>query len=332
MSFLVDIRHWPTLEAFRAHLWAHNPQICAWATEIVYHHTWKPTAAQWRGRPSVDGLLRYYRDTCHWSAGPHLFIAPDGIWQLSPLDRPGIHANAANPRSWGLEVVGDYDKAPWPTDLAELAYGAGEALLQWRGLAVSELSINGHRRYNRTKSCPGWAINVDGVRAELARRLANDLTFIAAPRISRDQFVWVLARALSPAAAEGGAMYDAIAAEGVDPALGLAFFQHESTFGHKGLCAEYDLKNPGNVRTPMNASRGQQLVIPNRGQFFRYRSWALGAQDWAVRMRDKYARTLGLPSVRTALPTYAPSSDGNRPAIYGGAVLRAVRQWQLEDL
>jgi hypothetical protein len=180
MGFAWQYEFWPTVAAFEAHLAQHDPRICAWVEGIVYHHTAIPTLAQWRGRASMDGLARYYRDEAPWtdaqgrqrkgwSAAPHLFVAPEGIYQGTPLDVPGIHALGANANRWGLEVVGDYTRVRWADTLAELALGAGAALLRWRGIAPSRQTVQGHSDYNKP-TCPGKAIDLAWVAAEVARR------------------------------------------------------------------------------------------------------------------------------------------------------------------
>jgi hypothetical protein len=180
MSFAADIRHWPTLAAFEAHLAAYDPQIASWAVGVVYHHTWRPTAAQWRGQASMANLAQFYAAK-GWDAGPHLLIvagapnpADDGIWQLTPLNLPGVHAGSANSWSWGLEIVGDYDAAPWPAEVAALALGAGAALLRWRSLSADAGTVRAHHEFS-PKSCPGRAIDMAWVRAQLARQLATPL-------------------------------------------------------------------------------------------------------------------------------------------------------------
>jgi N-acetylmuramoyl-L-alanine amidase len=408
-NFSWQIEHWPTVAAFAAHLAQYDPAICAWAEGITYHHTWKPTVAQWAGRRSMEALGRAYRAK-GWSGGPHLFIGPDGIWQGMPLNEPGIHAGPCNAHRWGIEVVGDYDATPWQEPIRSLALGVGAALLNWRRLPVA--SVCGHRDcMPHQKTCPGAAINLDTVRAALAQLLTSaarpapadryrvaawvtagavvrqqpsrssasagnlaagtpilvdasipdgelyngsrewvhlsalnsfrdlgfihrslvdrDLLFRFAPRISAAQFRRVLDRAGSPAAAQADALYAIPVAAGLDPAIALAFFGHESGFGLQGICRDYGTRNWGNMRGLTDPSRG--LVIPTtRGNFAKYSSWQAGLLDWCEHMQQRYI-SQGLDSVSLALPIYAPSSDSNRPVEYAAAVVRDVLQWQRED-
>jgi len=175
MSFAWQIQHWPDAAAFAAHLAARPP--LGWATGTTIHHTWKPEAQDWRGRSSMDALGRYYRGTMKWSAGPHLFLcvgapnpAHDGVWQGTPLTQPGIHAGPCNSSRIGIEVVGNFDQVGWSPRLAELVFGVLLALHRRHGWGADRL--NGHREcMPGQKSCPGRAINMESVRAELHRRL-----------------------------------------------------------------------------------------------------------------------------------------------------------------
>jgi len=168
MSFAVDIRYWPTADDLVVHLAHYDPAIALWAKGIVYHHTAVPTAEQWHGRKTLEGIRDYYRDVKKWPAGPHLFVAPDGVWQLTPLNLPGVHAIGANESMWGIEVVGNYTRNPWPPAIRDLALRAGAALLRWRRLPVSRSTVKGHRDYNKP-TCPGKAIDLDAVRCDLMR-------------------------------------------------------------------------------------------------------------------------------------------------------------------
>jgi hypothetical protein len=176
--FLLDMRHWPTVADFEAHLGGYDPTITApWAKGLTYHHTYRPLASQWTGAPSIQGLKRTYlaKKPTPWDRGPHLVIvwgspdpANDGIWQFTPLDVPGIHAGACNPTHWGIEVAGDYDDAPWPTGVRDLALGAGAALLRWKGIGVDGYTVRGHKECLANKSCPGDAVRMADVRTALA--------------------------------------------------------------------------------------------------------------------------------------------------------------------
>ncbi len=169
--FAADIRSWLHGADLAAHLAKHDPQICRWVKGVTIHHTISPTLAQWQGRRSMTSLLGFYRDVRGWSAGPHLFITPSAIWQLTPLNVPGIHGNLCNATHWGIEVVGSYDLFPWPAAVAEQVYGTLAALLKWTGLRADR--INGHRDCGSPKTCPGRAIKIEAVRVEVMRRLTR---------------------------------------------------------------------------------------------------------------------------------------------------------------
>lgn len=124
------------------------------ANKLVIHHTWRPTKESWQGQKSIQGLKSYYEGK-GWPAGPHLFIAEDGIWLFSPMRHDGIHAGELNHRSVGIEVVGDYDTEQWSGKTKSNALGAIKSLMEQLGLAEKDIFF--HRDVS-PKSCPGWAI------------------------------------------------------------------------------------------------------------------------------------------------------------------------------
>ena len=170
MGFIIDRRHWTTPNELRAHLAAHDPSIAPWAKGVVLHHTWSPTIGQWRGAASIDAIAKYY-EAKGWDRGPHLFVAvgsqrpsDDGIWQMTPLNLVGIHAGKANSWAWGIEVVGNYDVAPWSPACADMVRATTLALMNWRSIVVSRETLIGHREVPSPKSCPGKMIDMDMVR------------------------------------------------------------------------------------------------------------------------------------------------------------------------
>jgi hypothetical protein len=141
------------------------------------------------------------------------------------------------------------------------------------------------------------------------------------PRISADRFAAFLREVGSPAAGEAHDSWSAVAAEGVDPLFALAVFWHESRCGTTGVVAQYDLRNPGATRSSRTGV-GEPVIIPGRGQFWRYPSWVHGFRDLARRLVDPgfVYRQRGAWSVEQIIPLWAPASDGNNPASYVAAV------------
>jgi murein DD-endopeptidase MepM/ murein hydrolase activator NlpD len=115
-------------------------------------------------------------------------------------------------------------------------------------------------------------------------------------------------------------MYGAIVAEGGDPALALAFFEHESGGGRAGV-AVYT-HSLGNIRCSEGYSCYQ---TENNGAFRSYPTWTEGATDW-VRLMRYYRDALQRETLEQILPVYAPSSDGNAPSAYIQSVKAQVNQ------
>jgi hypothetical protein len=144
-------------------------------TFMVLHHTWKPTKADWQGEKTLLGIKRYYEGK-GWNAGPHLFIAEDGIWLFTDMYDVGIHAGVGNGSlktgySIGIEVVGNYDGEKWSGETKKNALGAVVALQ--KKLGIDESKIMFHRDFSK-KSCPGWAITKNWVFSEIKNFGNND--------------------------------------------------------------------------------------------------------------------------------------------------------------
>lgn len=197
--------HWPTVEAFGAHLAAHDP--LEWerpngyryqdARGWVLHHTFVPTLndgrdTDWRGMASMNGIVNYYVNTLGWDRYPHLFVAVgsrnpahDGIYQMMPLNKWGIHAQAANAFMRGIEVVGNYDRAFWSEQMQSFMVDLLATCLRWTSVRSSQIVeggerygggngfLDGHRNYTTEKSCPGNAVSLYKVRQSVAKRLAG---------------------------------------------------------------------------------------------------------------------------------------------------------------
>ncbi len=134
-------------------------------SRVFLHHTWKPTRDDWRGRDSIMAMKAYYErqiwqdsdGQLHegWTAGPHLFIADDGIWLFSDLRYDGVGVYGHNYRSRHVEMVGDYDEQLPSGATLENTIAALGILHERLGLDIQELNF--HRDF-ATKSCPGRAV------------------------------------------------------------------------------------------------------------------------------------------------------------------------------
>ena len=146
-------------------------------------------------------------------------------------------------------------------------------------------------------------------------------------RISRAVFRKVLEQANSPAAGEADSGYDLVVSYSVDPAFALAIFRHESQYGTRGICREYDTKNPGNVRTS-RLGLGTVIETP-RGRFVKFQSWAEGWRELAYRLVDPtfvYAQRNAI-TIEQIIPIWAPPADGNAPEAYIQSVVRSMNEY-----
>lgn len=286
------------------------------------------TAGQFPG--DLNWLTMSGRVSVQW------YIRRDGrLYCLDPALRACAHAGVAawqgkgpndgvsgwswaNLCSEGVELEGPNDGTPiTPAQLATLA-----ALVPWRCMehqirpdrVVRHVDISGP--LVRPKDAKSDPRGLDWFHF-LETLYPHHLTIRAAPRCTLDQFLAVLGRYNSPAAAEGAAIYARLAElYGIDPAVALAFFIHESSAGTAGRAVK--TLNWGNVR------RGAGRQLGERDGFAYYDSWLASALDWGQILIERYMGRWGLHTVERIIPTYAPSSDNNKPDRYIDAVRMTV--------
>jgi hypothetical protein len=140
---------------------------------VVLHNTAVPTFAQWHSVPGnvrMKNLQSYYRDTLHWSGGPHLFVADDLIWVFTPLTVHGIHSPSWNNVSWGVELVGDYSTETMVPSLQANAVSAIATLHGALGLDPNSLKL--HREDPLTTHlCPGSKVSKADFIAQVVAKL-----------------------------------------------------------------------------------------------------------------------------------------------------------------
>ncbi len=185
---------------------------------IFLHHTWRPTVDQWRGRDSILAMKAYYERQVWsdengeehegWPAGPHLFVAEDGIWLFTDLARDGVGVRGQNHRSLHLEMVGDYDDAlpsgkTWTNSVAALG------VLHVR-LGLDPKKLMFHRDFS-TKSCPGNAVSKEWAIPQLEAWLSA----FRAQRGLRSRVMAQAARLIYPHVNQDAALYQKSVALGL---------------------------------------------------------------------------------------------------------------------
>ncbi|HEX2913391.1 MAG TPA: peptidoglycan DD-metalloendopeptidase family protein [Chloroflexia bacterium] len=143
--------------------------------------------------------------------------------------------------------------------------------------------------------------------------------------ISRTTFRAFLTELNSPALPEADSMYQVCVDQGCDPAVALAFFEHESTGGRMGV-ASYT-KSIGNIR----CTDGYDcFTTEGNGSFRRYNSWTDGLRDWA-KLLQYYKNEWKLVTLEEIIPRYAPQSDNNNEAAYIAGVKKRVDDLRKRD-
>lgn len=119
--------------------------------KLVFHHTSSPLE-KWQGSASIMHYYNLYRSR-GWKTGPHIFIAPDGIWLFTPIKKQGTHAGKeGNVGSIGIEIAGRYFDGP-PDDETICKYTAlvTDRLLQKFDLVPTD--IRNHTHFDNDNFC-----------------------------------------------------------------------------------------------------------------------------------------------------------------------------------
>ncbi|GIV89857.1 MAG: N-acetylmuramoyl-L-alanine amidase [Chloroflexus sp.] len=146
-------------------------------SRLVLHHTYRPDETTWRGLTTMRGIQKFYAGK-GWTAGPHIFAAPDGIWLATPMSQIGIHAGTGNgslTQGWysiGLEMVGYFDKVLPSGKVWEHSVAVMGELSRRLKIPPRQL-ISFHRDYTNQKSCPGWAVTKEWVWSQVEAYLNN---------------------------------------------------------------------------------------------------------------------------------------------------------------
>lgn len=138
------------------------------------------------------------------------------------------------------------------------------------------------------------------------------------PTITRETFTEALDHRHSPARPEADLLWETCLCWGVNPAVALGFFVHESSAGTAGIAVQ--TRNWGNLRAGYGAYK-------QASGFAWYSCWVVGLNDWCALLRGDLYERAGLGTVSQVTPRYAPSADANDPVEYAEAVNALVDSW-----
>ncbi len=144
------------------------------------------------------------------------------------------------------------------------------------------------------------------------------------PSLSAERIDAILASYGSPAVGTGTIWVELSHRYGIDNAVGLAFFIHESSAGT-------DPNWSGNKRdgtSTYNIGNIECAGYPRcYGRWRDYESWEEGIEDWYRLIALTYVQKWGLTTVEEILPVYAPEFE-NDVALYVAMTLRRIGQFR----
>jgi hypothetical protein len=158
-------------------------------TEIIVHHFSSPSATQYRGRSTWNGVWNYHVHSRGWSdIGYHCGVGPDGSYWLlrqadaagykGPFAAGGAHCVDHNSHGLGIVLGGDFDHEN-PHDFGWDELVDATALLA----DVFDIEVNHiypHRAF-ANKTCPGNLFNFTQFRQDVADQIGGNVT---APDVS----------------------------------------------------------------------------------------------------------------------------------------------------
>ncbi len=133
--------------------------------EVILHHTWRPTAREYKGEQTIKAIYNFHVRNQGWSdIGYHFLIAPDGaIWVGRPIENAGAHTRGRNAHSIGVCLIGNFDEEELTVRQRASLIATLNTLLERFKLTPQD--INFHRDYAPYKSCPGTKLDKAIVRS-----------------------------------------------------------------------------------------------------------------------------------------------------------------------
>jgi hypothetical protein len=148
--------------------------------KVIVHHTWSPTAAQYRGLSTWEGIRKYHMEERGWSdIAYHVGVAKNQIWLLRDTDggghkgymkAAGAHCIGYNNNSMGIVLIGNFDEEdPMVWGYETLAWAVAK-FIQEVGSDADDVYF--HRQF-ANKTCPGTRMNLNRFRQDVDELLGG---------------------------------------------------------------------------------------------------------------------------------------------------------------
>lgn len=127
---------------------------------IGIHHTWEPTAADYKGLVTIQGIRRYHMIIRKFiDNGYNWLVAPNGdIWRCRPMNIIPAHIAGHNSHSVGVGFIANFDVED-PAAYGGMKNGLALVRMILKRFNLSAEAIHFHREY-ASKSCPGGKLKL----------------------------------------------------------------------------------------------------------------------------------------------------------------------------
>ncbi len=231
-----------------------------------------------------------------------------------PTARPVITTQASKPKTQAVAPVAAPNTSITPVITSDWDKAQAISNEYARMLSSNEIAGPAIIEKQPTRAAPDIAYNLS--------ISAGRYSPIGAPTISLATFAHFLQLKNSPAYPEAATMYQNCLKLSCDPAVALAFFNHESSMGTMGAALGH--KSFGNIR----CTAGWSCDYNGGGGGFKiYTTWTEGLIDWA-NLLEVYASKFKLNTLEQIIPVYAPAEDNNSPVTYINTVKSLVDQYR----
>ncbi len=197
-------------------------------------------------------------------------------------------------------------------------------------IKLADSSIYNRQTITRAQFLSWW-----GGFAAVAKPDPYSIYRVGHPMFSTDFINRVLDAYRSPMRGMGQSILDTLKKYGIDPAIALAFFLHESQMGTTGESRV--TKAWGNSRCVGGyacvKTNGDPCPDPEvESCYAAFSSWLQGLDEWGWQLTNPLYAAGGRVLVDDIIPRYAPTADGNDEAGYIASLKHSADTWRAGGL